>query len=804
MLLRMLSVCAAACGVASSAVAQLTADDVRQVITQAASRARQISPGSVIAVTDREGYVLGVWSVSGGEPGALETSVAVGKAGTAAYLSSNDHAFTTRTAGFIIQQHFPPGVRNRPPGPLVGVGFSNLPFSDVNRFKKPDFIPTSSSPGTLGSPIPLTSLNGIPGGVPLYKNNILVGGVGVTGSPIDLNTDTGIGTSPSGVEFPPTTFIDGPTKDEDIALSGQRGYRPRAEIEGSNVFIDGISVPYERSGTSLPGKLTLSGNAAAEFPIIDAPPPFPYPLATFGGVQGQIRQAIMADPLPGTIHGQPRLTQAEVEAIIADAADRVRTTRAGIRLPVGTRMEVFITVVNNPNIPGVGPTVLGAFRTGDATIFSWDVAVQKARTAVAFSDNTRAFSTRTVGFLAQSNYPPGIDDEGPGPLNRRQEVASGFDPDRLPVLLPKPDAPAALTPPFTPPFAQFPNGITIFPGGFPLYRDGVLIGAIGISGDGVDQDDIVGASGTERFLAPFAIRGDRFGLEGTRFPYAKFPRDPEGFDRISPFVIPGVFPFSFELAKLANISMRLNVGSGEKLVIGGFIVEGTEPKRVVVRALGPSLGHAGVANALGDPLLELKDAAGNNVAQNASWGESQREELLAIGLAPNEPSEAALVQTLAPGVYTASVTAQEGGSGVGLLEIYDVDPAANSRLVNISSRGHVGHADDVMIGGFIVSGSTGFMKLMVRGVGPSLSAAHVAEPLRNPALAVRNGNGEVVAVNDDWRESQATEIEASALAPASDVEAASILAVGPGAYTTVLQDNGGSVGVGVLEVYKIK
>ena len=803
MLLRLLSAAAVLCGAASSAVAQLTADDVRQVITQAASRARQIAPGSVIAVTDREGYVLGVWSVAGGEPGALETSVAVGKAGTAAFLSSNANAFTTRTAGFIIQQHFPPGIRNRPPGPLVGVGFSNLPFSGVNRFKKPDFIPSSSSPGTLGSPIPLTSLNGIPGGVPLYKNGILVGGVGVTGSPITLDTKTGIGTSPSGIEFPPTTFIDGPTKDEDIALSGQRGFRPIAEIEASNVFIDGIAIPYERSGTNLPKTLTLPGNAAAEFPIIDAPPPFPYPIATFSGVQGQIRQTIMADPLPGTIDGEPRLTQDEVEAIIADAADRVRTTRGGIRLPVGTRMEAFITVVNNPNTPNTPPTVLGTFRTGDATIFSWDVAVQKARTAVGFSDNTRAFSTRTVGFLAQSNYPPGIDDEGPGPLNRRQEVASGFDPARLPVLLPKPDAPAALLPPFTPPFPQFPNGITIFPGGFPLYRNGVLVGAIGISGDGVDQDDIVGASGTERFLAPFEIRGDRFGLEGARFPYAKFPRDPEGFDRITPFVIPGVFPFSIEPARLANISMRLNVGDGEKLMVGGFIIEGNEPKRVVVRALGPSLAHSGVGNALGDPLLELKDPAGNNVAQNGSWRETQQDELLAIGLAPNEPSEAALVQTLAPGVYTASVTAEDGGSGVGLLEIYDIDAAASSRLVNISSRGHVGDADDVMIGGFIVGGSTGFTRLMVRGVGPSLSTANVAEPLRNPALTVRNGNGEAVAVNDDWREWQAGEIEASALAPASDVEAASILSVVPGAYTTVLQDNSGAVGVGVLEVYKL-
>src|SRR6266700_1189466 len=113
-------------------------------------------------------------------------------------------------------------------------------------------------------------------------------------------------------------------------------------------------------------------------------------------------------PLPGTINGQARLSETEVRSIISYAADRARTTRAGIRLPIGIRMEVFITVVNNPNQPGVEPTVLGTFRTGEATMFSWDVAVQKARTALYYSNNgnTLAMSTRTVGFLAQSHYAP--------------------------------------------------------------------------------------------------------------------------------------------------------------------------------------------------------------------------------------------------------------------------------------------------------------------------------------------------------------------------------------------------------------
>ncbi len=558
MILRRLAFLLVALCWASSAGAQLTAGDVTKIISQAASRAQQISPNSVIAVVDREGFVLGVWNVHGGEPTPQEVATCVSKAGTAAFLSSDQNAFTSRTAGFIIQQHFPPGVFNTPTGPLVGVGLSSLFFSDVNRFKHIPVSPTptptpatftSQSPGTFFDFVNFTSLDGTPGGVPLYKDGHAVGGIGVTGD----------GTPPAITGFRaenPFIFIAGSDKDEDVALAGQIGYKPSSDILATNVFINGISLEYTESTTSLPGTLTMPGNSALEYPIRDAPPPFPYPVVTLGGVQGQIRQPIINDPIAGTINGQARLTAAEVTGILAAAADRVRTTRAGIRLPIGVQMEAFISVVNFPNQDDVAPTVLGTFRTGEATVFSWDVAVQKARTAIAFSNNgnTVAMSARTVGFLAESHYPPGIDANHAGPYFGMQEAVSGL----LGTL-----SSVTLNPNFVI-NQNLRNGITIFPGGFPLYRNGQMIGAIGVSGDGVDQDDLVAASGTVNFLTPLAIGADEFIFEGARLPYAKFPRDPSGtLGSNDPVILAA--PTAVTVTQgLANISTRMNVGRGRE------------------------------------------------------------------------------------------------------------------------------------------------------------------------------------------------------------------------------------------------
>jgi uncharacterized protein GlcG (DUF336 family) len=508
---------------ARDATAQLTLADVQTVIAQAVTRATALASSSlntnaVIALTDREGWVLGVWALNTNSASADPlVAEAVAKAGTAAFLSSDNNAFSSRTAGFIVQQHFPPGIANTPPGPLVGVNFSQLAFSDINMFKAPgSVISYGGSPGLtlVAPPLPITGgLEGTPGGLPLYKNGSLVGGIGVSGN----------GISPTAVT---PSVIAGADSDEDVALAGQMGFQPAQTILASHVFINGLALEYVESSTSLGALIpfaSLPGKNILPFALQATPAPFAYPVLNFGGEIGELRQPVISDPSIVPL-GAARLNATEVSNIIAAAANRARTTRAGIRLPRGQAAQVFITVVNNPNSNGVPPVVLGTFCTSsNATRFSWDVAVQKARTAVFFSASNRAYSTRTVGFLAQSLYPPGIIGTEPGLFFGLQERFSIITPNSILATNPVNGAVFTTSTNVDP---NLPNGITIFPGGFPLYRNGVLIGAIGVSGDGVDQDDLISASGAALFLAPVPVRADQTQYRGARLPFAKFPRNP--------------------------------------------------------------------------------------------------------------------------------------------------------------------------------------------------------------------------------------------------------------------------------------
>jgi uncharacterized protein GlcG (DUF336 family) len=502
----------------------LTLADVQTIVAQAVTRATALpvplKTNAVIALTDREGWVLGVWALNTnltGTDGLVGEAIA--KAGTAAFLSSDNNAFTSRTAGFIVQQHFPPGVANTPPGPLVGVNFSQLAFSDINKFKGPGtVISYGSSPGLtiVPTPLPITGgLEGTPGGVPLYKGGHLVGGVGIAGN----------GIAPTAIT---PALIAGADSDEDVALAGQTGFQPSSVIFGSGDLVNGIRLEYIESSTSLGAVIpfgSLPGGAVAPYTLIATPAPFPYPVVTLGGEKGELRQPLMDDPLATPLPGGgARLTAMEVSNILAAAANRCRTTRAGIRLPRGQAAQVFITVVNNPNSNGVAPTVLGTFCTSsNTTRFSWDVAVQKARTAVFFSATNRAYSARTVGFLAQNSFPPGISGTQPGLFFGLQERFSIITP--TPIVATNPVNGAVFTT-STNVNPNLPNSITIFPGGFPIYRNGSLIGAVGVSGDGIDQDDLISATGASVFLPPVPIRADQTQYRGARLPFAKFPRNP--------------------------------------------------------------------------------------------------------------------------------------------------------------------------------------------------------------------------------------------------------------------------------------
>lgn len=250
---------------------------------------------------------------------------------------------------------------------------------------------------------------------------------------------------------------------------------------------------------------------------------------------------------------------------------------------------------------------------------------------------------------------------------------------------------------------------------------------------------------------------------------------------------------------LLNISTRMNVGTGDNVLIGGFIVIGTDAKKVLLRAIGPSLADLGVPGALADPILELHQP-GDIVTTNDSWRATQEQEIIATNLAPSDDREAAIIATLLPGSYTAIVRGKNETSGVGLVDVYDLDPTSDSELGNISSRGFVDTGANVMIGGFIVGDGVS-TTVVVRAIGPTLADLGVADPLLNPTLELHGTDGTQIAFNDDWKDTQQVELEASGLAPDDDRESAIQAVLTPGLYTAVVRGKDETTGVALLEVY---
>jgi len=253
-----------------------------------------------------------------------------------------------------------------------------------------------------------------------------------------------------------------------------------------------------------------------------------------------------------------------------------------------------------------------------------------------------------------------------------------------------------------------------------------------------------------------------------------------------------------------NISTRLQVGTGTDVLIGGFIIQGTTPKRVAVRGIGPSLAAVGLTGVLANPMIELHDQTGAIIAQNDNWQSSDlRVDLIGSGLAPNNPNEAALIAFLNPGSYTVVLQGVGGATGIGLVEVYDLDGSKRSTLGNIATRGKVQGGDQVMIGGFIVLGDNGATNVVVRGIGPTLGAVGVAGSLADPTLEVYNGNGQLISQNDDWRSGpDAAFIQANSLAPSNSVESA-VLLQNPvqGSYTAILKGKNGGTGVSLIEAF---
>jgi hypothetical protein len=273
-------------------------------------------------------------------------------------------------------------------------------------------------------------------------------------------------------------------------------------------------------------------------------------------------------------------------------------------------------------------------------------------------------------------------------------------------------------------------------------------------------------------------------------------------------------------AQALNISTRLRVETGDSVMIDGFIITGNPsatspsatssgpsggPKKVAMRGIGPSLGGSGLSDVLADPTLQLRDADGALLMQNDDWQDNlaQAAELIAFGLALQDPRESGIVATLQPGSYTVLMAGKNLTSGIGLVEIYDVDATAPAQLANTSTRGYVQTGDNVMIGGFILGRGSDSSSVAVRGVGPSLSQFGLSNVLADPTLELRDSNGTLLIANDNWQDhpTQAAQLTAHGLAPQNSLEPGIFIILPPGAYTAILTGKDGGAGLGLIEVY---
>jgi uncharacterized protein GlcG (DUF336 family) len=481
------------------AVQALQVADV-QGIVQAAVNAVNID--MTVAVVDRAGFVLGVFrtqnapATAPGNFGQVQNAndVAIALARTGAFFSNDQAPLSSRTVRFISGIHFPPGVMNQPPADLYGIENTNRGCTLIGNPAFENKIPPSLP---LGGGFGLGVLTGKadamdsnatavnPGGVPIFYKNVVVGGIGVvtTSSNLSVAEYAAFAGATSARSGPSDTF--GPTP----AAPGL-------------VSIGGIALPFVDQTTRPAGFSAGPVAGTGSF------------LVAAANSQGQPPEGDLIAPVAGPLGG---LSAADVKQILDNAEATANTTRAAIRLPLGSKARMVIAVAD------LDGTIIGLRRMPDSTVFSIDVAATKARNMVYFNSAARtatdlngvpvgtAVTNRTISFGAQPLYPPGIDGSSAGPF------VNLYTMDLANPCTQGSQSGAA---------NANKSGIVFFPGSAGLYRSGALVGGLGVSGDGVDQDDYVTSGGTAGFEAPANIRADQIMDQGVRLPYFKFPRNP--------------------------------------------------------------------------------------------------------------------------------------------------------------------------------------------------------------------------------------------------------------------------------------
>lgn len=447
---------------------QLTAANIDAMLRRAAMAIN--SPNMAIAVVDRAGRPLGVFAKPAATADIQETALSLARTG--AFFSHNMAPLSSRTVQTISRENFPNNVPNQPAAALFGIENTNRGCTLSTSFEPGKSTPPATS---LGGPNPGKGVTTVPGGIPVFKGGILVGGIGVAG--ID----------PNAAEFAAISAFD----------NAQLFFAPLPLPPPGAVFVDGIRLPFVEQTTQPAGTqpaATLDGRFIVA-PRAGQPVPDGY---------------LVAPRASATLSAQ------EVDQIIQKAVERANLTRAVIRLPLGSRARMAMSVSD------LDGNILALFRMPDATVFSTDVAATKARNVVYFSGPNRAESdlpgvpmgtavtNRTIGFGSQSFFPSGIGNSSPGPFRPLYL----FD-------LANPCTQGAQ------PANPNQSGIVFFPGSVPLYRNGQLIGGLGVSGDGVEQDDYVTAGGAEGFEPPPDLRADRVFIDNVRLPFWRFPRNPE-------------------------------------------------------------------------------------------------------------------------------------------------------------------------------------------------------------------------------------------------------------------------------------